>query len=163
MGSRLNYLDTHSSRQRGQIHSHTHTQTHTPFLFGILPCLPHCSAECFPLPLCYALPVSNYLPLFDFLLLFFSSHLKFLFFLFSPPFPHNNSFLSACCDCLSFSAALISPSTVVFILSFPGLSSVVISHTLLLSMSLPSELSAKMSLHLFMSLCTPPHSVSSIL
>lgn len=162
MGSRLNYLDTHSSRQRGQIHSHTHTQTHTPFLFGILPCLPHCSAECFPLPLSYALPVSNYLPLFDFLLLFSLSILSFFSF-FSPPFPHNNSFLSACCDYLSVSAALISPSTVVFLLSFPGLSSVVISHTLLLSMSLPSELSAKMSLHLFMSLCTPPHSVSSIL
>lgn len=86
MGSRLNYLDTHSSRQRGQIHSHTHTQTHTPFLFGILPCLPHCSAECFPLPLSYALPVSHYLPLFDFLLLFSLPILSFFSF-FLPPFP----------------------------------------------------------------------------
>lgn len=51
MGSRLNYLDTQSSRRRpGQIHSRTHI-----FLFGILPGLPHS----FPSPpLCCFKPTS---------------------------------------------------------------------------------------------------------
>lgn len=57
MGSRLNYLDTQYSRQPRQIRSCTHTQTHTPSLFGILSCLPHCSTEHFPPPPCHPLPV----------------------------------------------------------------------------------------------------------
>lgn len=47
MGSRLNYLDTHSSGQHGQIHGCTHTQTLThALLLGVRPRLPHSSSEC---------------------------------------------------------------------------------------------------------------------
>lgn len=140
--------------------AHTHTQTHThPFCLEFFP-------VCLTAPLSAFLYLSAMLCLSQTIFLFLISSSFFSlpilsFFPFPPPFPQNNSFLSACCCCLSFLAALISPSTVVFMLSLPGLSSVVISHTLLLSVSLPSELSAKMSLHLFMSLCTTPHCVSS--
>lgn len=126
------------------------TVAHIPFLFGILPCLPRCSSECLSLPLCYALSVSNYISLFD----------SPLFFLFSFH-RHNNSFLSVCCGSLSFLAALISPNTVVFILSLYALSSLVIALSHFLSVSLPSEISVETSLHLFFCLCITPYSVSS--
>ena len=156
MGSRLNYLDTQSSRQRRHIHSHTHTPTHThkhPFLFGILPCLPHCSSECLTPPLCYALHVS-----ISFLI---HSSLFFPYLKFSSLFPHNNiSFLPLCCGSFSFVVALISPNTVVFILALLALSSVVICLTFspcpfLLSYVLRCLYS------LFTSLCIAPWSPSS--
>lgn len=137
-------------------HTQTETHTHTPFLFGILPCLPRCSSEYFPLPLCYALSVSNKLS-FSF---WFPSLFSVPILSFSSLFlPHNNSFLWVCCGSLSFLAALIFPNTVVFILSLLALLSVVISLSHFLSVSLPFQISVETSFNLFQCLCISPYSL----
>lgn len=145
MGSRLNYLDTQSSTQHRQIHSHTKSQTHTLGLFGILYCLSHFAFEQISLPLC-----SVYLPLDRFSLFFI---LIFPFFL---RFSHlNNNFLCARCGSLPYLAPVICSNRVVLIYSLHTLSSVVIpSCAFSITMSFPSSLSAKRSLDLIRSCCT---------
>ena len=167
MGSRLNYLDTHSSGQRRQIHrrvhkhsdAHTHTYTHTHTLF----CL-----EFFPV--CLAAPLSAFLCLsamlcFSRTIFFFliPSYFFPFFFLLSLPIlafsslfsftRHNNSFLSVRRGSLFFLGGLDlsrNSSFHTLSLSLPShqLSSLSPSHTFL-SLTVPSfQLSVQMSLHL---------------
>lgn len=148
MGSRLNYLDTPVGSTDKftvtQILKHTHTHTH-PFCLEFFPvCLaaPLSVFLCFSAMLCLSWTIF----LFDSRLFFLFPSYGSLFFSLFPH--HNNSFLSECCGSISFLAALISPSTVVFILFLPALSSVVIylSYTFSPRPFLLSSLSGSLSI-----------------
>lgn len=110
MGSRLNYLDTHSSRQCRQIHSRTHAQARTPFLEFFPVCLTaHLSAfVCLSAMLCLSQTMFFFLVLSS-----YSSHLK----LASSSLPVSSVCVMAC---LYFLVALIFPNGVFFIVFLPA-------------------------------------------